>query len=91
MAARRSTSSHVLIGAIALGLVAAPSTAASLRAEASAVIKSGIAVRASGTAEPLIQMASTSPTPIVRTVLRPCRPNEPLSTAQCRIHLLEVQ
>ena len=83
--------SAALVLAAALAFMPQPVLAATARAEASAVIRNGIAIRAPGGSgsAPLIQGASSG-WPPARTVVRQCRPGDPAS-AQCKIVLLELQ
>jgi hypothetical protein len=82
----------VLVAAIFLVLAGHGANAATLQAEAQAVIRSGIAVRSTAdSSEPMVKLSSASRTPVARMVMRPCRPNDPLSTEQCRIQLFELQ
>jgi hypothetical protein len=67
-------------------------SAASLQGQASAVIQGGIAMRSPGDfgAAPIVQAAHVDQ-PSPRVVTRPCRPNDPTSSAKCRMVLLDLQ
>ena len=80
--------------AVTVLLAVAPhaAAAASIQGQATAVIQGGIAMRSPGSlgAAPIVQAAHVD-RPQPRIVTRPCRPNDPSSSAQCRMVLLDLQ
>jgi hypothetical protein len=94
--ARRIPLSQLLSAGLALAaaLLTAPHAAAAATSQghATAIIRSGVTMRAMGrdAARPLIQAASAD-LPPPREVVRPCRPIQAGDSARCRLILLELQ
>jgi hypothetical protein len=81
----------LLFGILLPAAVPVAASAAALRAEAHAVIRSGIALRtAASTAGPGIEAPTVALMP-ARIVVRPCRTGEAAPAEQCRFVLVEVQ